>query len=120
VTGQQGANPVLMPGKGTQRREMSPVSSCPLVLLLLLSINISHANLRCPCSRRERKRQGKDCLHTPSEARSNLRRRLFIQELKQAQEFKIGAKFNLKEIKTNLAKVSVKDKAFSRQFAACS
>jgi type IV pilus assembly protein PilC len=57
---------------------------------------------------------------SPAEARSNLRRRgLFIQELKQAQEFKIGAKFNLKEIKTNLAKVSVKDKAvFSRQFAA--
>jgi len=56
-------------------------------------------------SRRETDK-GKDCLHSYP-ARSNLRRRgLFIQELKQAQEFKIGAKFNLKEIKTNLAKVS--------------
>ena len=54
---------------------------------------------------------------SPGEARSNLRQRgLFIQEIKQAQDFKFN--FNLQDFQTSLIKVSVKDKAvFSRQFA---
>lgn len=54
---------------------------------------------------------------SPSEARSNLRQRgLFIQEIKQAQDFKFN--FNLQDFQTSLISVSVKDKAvFSRQFA---
>lgn len=53
------------------------------------------------------------------EARSNLRSRgLFIQELKQAQEFKLSGDINLEPLQAALTKVSVKDKAvFSRQFA---
>ncbi len=54
---------------------------------------------------------------SPGEARSNLRQRgLFIQEIKQAKDFKFN--FNLQDFQTSLIKVSVKDKAvFSRQFA---
>ena len=54
-----------------------------------------------------------------SEARSNLRSRgLFIQDLKQAQEFKLSGDISLEPLQAALAKVSVKDKAvFSRQFA---
>ncbi len=56
---------------------------------------------------------------SPGEARSTLRERgLFIQEIKQAQEFKLSGSFNLEQIQTSLTSVSVKDKAiFSRQFA---
>ncbi|HCF27144.1 MAG TPA: pilus assembly protein PilC, partial [Cyanobacteria bacterium UBA11049] len=56
---------------------------------------------------------------TVSEARSALRSRgLFIQELKQAQEFKLSGDINLEPLQAAIAKVSVKDKAvFSRQFA---
>jgi type IV pilus assembly protein PilC len=56
---------------------------------------------------------------TVSEARSNLRSRgLFIQDLKQAQEFKFSGDINLEPLQMAMAKVSVKDKAvFSRQFA---
>ncbi len=55
-----------------------------------------------------------------SEARSSLRSRgLVIQELKQAQEFKLNGEINLEPLEALLTKVSVKDKAvFSRQFAA--
>ena len=55
-----------------------------------------------------------------SDARSTLRQRgLFIQELKKVKDFKFSANFNLTDIQTRLANVSVKDKAvFSRQFAA--
>ncbi len=57
---------------------------------------------------------------TVSEARSTLRSRgLFIQDLKQAQEFKFSGNINLEPLQMAMAKVSVKDKAvFSRQFAA--
>ena len=57
---------------------------------------------------------------TVTEARSALRSRgLFIQELKQAQEFKFSGDINLEPLQMAMAKVSVKDKAvFSRQFAA--
>jgi type IV pilus assembly protein PilC len=53
-------------------------------------------------------------------ARSTLRSKgLFIQELKQAQEFKLSGDLSLAPLQAALAKVSVKDKAvFSRQFAA--
>jgi type IV pilus assembly protein PilC len=56
---------------------------------------------------------------TVAEARSNLRSRgLFIQDLKQAQEFKFSGDIKLDGLQTALAKVTVKDKAiFSRQFA---
>lgn len=56
---------------------------------------------------------------SPGEARSTLRERgLFVQEIKQAQEFKFSGKFNLQDFQTSLTSVSVKDKAiFSRQFA---
>lgn len=56
---------------------------------------------------------------TVAEARSNLRSRgLFIQELKQTQEFKFSGDIKLDGLQTALAKVTVKDKAiFSRQFA---
>ncbi len=59
---------------------------------------------------------------SPGEARSTLRQRgLFIQEIKQAQEFKISSNlgnFDLEKLQTALTSVSVKDKAvFSRQFA---
>lgn len=56
---------------------------------------------------------------TVTEARSALRSRgLFIQELKQAQEFKLSGDINLEPLQMAMAKVSVKDKAvFSRQFA---
>lgn len=55
-----------------------------------------------------------------SEARSALRSRgLVIQDLKQAQEFKLSGDINLEPLQMAMAKVSVKDKAvFSRQFAA--
>lgn len=54
-----------------------------------------------------------------SEARSSLRSRgLIIQDLKQAQEFKLNGDINLEPLEALLTKVSVKDKAiFSRQFA---
>ena len=57
---------------------------------------------------------------TVTEARSALRSRgLFIQDLKQAQEFKFSGNINLEPLQMAMAKVSVKDKAvFSRQFAA--
>ena len=57
---------------------------------------------------------------TVTEARSTLRSRgLFIQDLKQAQEFKFSGNINLEPLQMAMAKVSVKDKAvFSRQFAA--
>lgn len=60
--------------------------------------------------------------NSPGEARSTLRQRgLFIQEIKQAQEFKISSNlgnFDLEKLQTALTSVSVKDKAvFSRQFA---
>ena len=57
---------------------------------------------------------------TVTEARSALRSRgLFIQDLKQAQEFKFSGDINLEPLQMAMAKVSVKDKAvFSRQFAA--
>lgn len=57
---------------------------------------------------------------TVTEARSALRSRgLFVQELKQAQEFKFSGNINLEPLQMAMAKVSVKDKAvFSRQFAA--
>lgn len=57
--------------------------------------------------------------NSPGEARSTLRQRgLFIQEIKQAQEFKISGNFDLEKLQTALTSVSVKDKAvFSRQFA---
>ena len=46
-------------------------------------------------------------------------RGLFIQDLKQAQEFKFSGNINLDPLQMAMAKVSVKDKAvFSRQFAA--
>ena len=56
---------------------------------------------------------------SPGEARSTLRGRgLFIQEIKQAQEFKLSGKFDFQKFQTSFASVSVKDKAiFSRQFA---
>lgn len=55
---------------------------------------------------------------SPGEARSTLRGRgLFIQEIKQAQEFKLSS-FDFQKFQTSFASVSVKDKAiFSRQFA---
>lgn len=54
-----------------------------------------------------------------SEARSSLRSRgLIIQDLKQAQEFKLNGDINFEPLEALLTKVSVKDKAiFSRQFA---
>lgn len=57
---------------------------------------------------------------SPAEARNTLRKRgLFLQELKQAQDFKFKTKFDLKQLESALTTVSVKDKAvFSRQFAA--
>lgn len=57
--------------------------------------------------------------NSPGEARSTLRQRgLVIQEIKQAQEFKISGNFDLEKLQTALTSVSVKDKAvFSRQFA---
>lgn len=57
---------------------------------------------------------------TIAAARSTLRSKgLFIQDLKQAQEFKISGDLSLAPLQAALAKVSVKDKAvFSRQFAA--
>lgn len=57
---------------------------------------------------------------SPGEARSGLRARgFFIQELKQAQEFKLKGNLNLDQLQLALTSVSVKDKAvFSRQFAA--
>jgi len=57
---------------------------------------------------------------SPGEARSSLRARgFFIQELKQAQEFKLKGNINLDQLQLALTSVSVKDKAvFSRQFAA--
>jgi type IV pilus assembly protein PilC len=56
---------------------------------------------------------------SPGEARSTLRGRgLLIQEIKQAQEFKLSGKFDFQKFQTSFASVSVKDKAiFSRQFA---
>lgn len=55
-----------------------------------------------------------------TEARSTLRARgLVIQDLKQAQEFKLNGEINFAPLEALLTKVSVKDKAvFSRQFAA--
>jgi type IV pilus assembly protein PilC len=55
-----------------------------------------------------------------TEARSTLRARgLVIQDLKQAQEFKLNGEINFAPLEAALTKVSVKDKAvFSRQFAA--
>ena len=57
---------------------------------------------------------------TPAEARSSLRERgLVIQELKPVKDFNFAANFDLRQFQTNIASVSVKDKAvFSRQFAA--
>ncbi|MDV2991686.1 MAG: Type II secretion system protein F [Chroococcidiopsis sp. SAG 2025] len=57
---------------------------------------------------------------TIAAARSSLRSKgLFIQELKQAEEFKLSGNLSLAPLQAALAKVSVKDKAvFSRQFAA--
>jgi type IV pilus assembly protein PilC len=57
---------------------------------------------------------------TIAAARSTLRSKgLFIQELKQAQEFKLSGDISLAPLQSALTKVSVKDKAvFSRQFAA--
>ena len=57
---------------------------------------------------------------SPAEARSSLRDRgLVIQELKPVKDFNFGANFDLTQFQTNMASVSVKDKAvFSRQFAA--
>ena len=56
---------------------------------------------------------------SPFIARSSLRERgLVIQDLKQAQEFKLSGDLDLSQFQAALAKVSVKDKAiFSRQFA---
>jgi type IV pilus assembly protein PilC len=53
------------------------------------------------------------------EARSALRERgLFVQELKQDEGMTLAKNFDLKNLKTSLASVTVKDKAiFSRQFA---
>ena len=55
-----------------------------------------------------------------TEARSTLRARgLVIQDLKQAQEFKLNGEINFAPLEAALTKVTVKDKAvFSRQFAA--
>jgi len=57
---------------------------------------------------------------TIAAARSSLRSKgLYIQDLKQAQEFKMSGDISLATLQAALAKVSVKDKAvFSRQFAA--
>jgi type IV pilus assembly protein PilC len=57
---------------------------------------------------------------TIAAARSTLRSKgLYIQDLKQAQEFKMSGDLSLAPLQAALAKVSVKDKAvFSRQFAA--
>lgn len=57
---------------------------------------------------------------SPAEARSSLRKRgLFIQDIKQAPEFKLKGKLDLEKITSFLTTISVKDKAvFSRQFAA--
>jgi len=57
---------------------------------------------------------------TIAAARSTLRSKgLYIQDLKQAQEFKMSGDISLAPLQAALAKVSVKDKAvFSRQFAA--
>lgn len=54
------------------------------------------------------------------EARSALRERgLFVQELKQDEGMTLSKNLDLKNLKTSLASVTVKDKAiFSRQFAA--
>ena len=56
---------------------------------------------------------------SPFIARSSLRERgLIIQDLKQAQEFKLSGNLDISQFQASLAKVSVKDKAiFSRQFA---
>ncbi len=56
---------------------------------------------------------------SPFIARSSLREKgLVIQDLKQAQEFKLSGDLDLSQFQAALAKVSVKDKAiFSRQFA---
>lgn len=57
---------------------------------------------------------------TIAAARSTLRSKgLYIQDLKQAQEFKMSGELSLAPLQAALTKVSVKDKAvFSRQFAA--
>lgn len=64
-------------------------------------------------------RKEKIIADNPFAARSNLRERGFvIQDLKQAQEFKIGGDLSLEKFQAALTSVSVKDKAiFSRQFA---
>ncbi|MEM7793913.1 MAG: type II secretion system F family protein [Cyanobacteria bacterium P01_C01_bin.118] len=63
-----------------------------------------------------RNRREKVVAATPGEARAMLKDRgVFIQSIKQER----GLSFNLEDIQTSLAQVSVKDKAvFSRQFAA--
>ncbi len=63
-----------------------------------------------------RTRREKVVAATPGEARTMLKERgVFIDSIKQDRTFS----FNLDDIKTSLAQVSVKDKAvFSRQFAA--
>ncbi|MGD1853482.1 MAG: type II secretion system F family protein [Leptolyngbyaceae cyanobacterium] len=63
-----------------------------------------------------RTRREKVVAATPGEARTMLKERgVFIQSIKQDR----ALSFNLEDIKTSLAQVSVKDKAvFSRQFAA--